>query len=133
MLYNIRTGRNVPALPMRDIVIFATSLHRLAAQRIPFVFSDRHAYLVPARFSNDTRDLDWIDWGILQRSDFAYDANDLGKMERYQAEALVHEHLPMSAVTGILCYDRGREAYLRNAVQQANHTIQVFAKPRYFF
>src|SRR4051812_48728458 len=101
MLLNIKTGRNVPAVVMSDIVIFVTSLKKLADEGIPFVFTDRHAYLVPARFSNDLRNLDWIDWDILQRSDFSYDANNLGKMERYQAEALVYKHLPMSAVSAI--------------------------------
>ena len=53
MLLNIKTGRNVPAVPMRDIVVLVTTLPHLEAQGISFVFTDQHAYLVAAHFSSD--------------------------------------------------------------------------------
>jgi ssDNA thymidine ADP-ribosyltransferase, DarT len=46
MLYNIETGYNgIPKKPLQDIVILVSSLHLLKKQGVPFVFSDRHAYL----------------------------------------------------------------------------------------
>ena len=133
MLLNIKSGWNVPAVPMQDIVIFATSLHRLKADGVHFVFSDRHAYLAAARFSSDSRDLDRIDWTILANSDFKADPNDPGKKERYQAEALIHRHLPMNAIAGIICHGPAQQAKVEQRVAQAGHTIQVIAKPQYFF
>ena len=50
MLYNIKTGIGVPQKPLKDIVILVSSLPRLRQQNIPFVFSDRHAYLRTAQF-----------------------------------------------------------------------------------
>jgi ssDNA thymidine ADP-ribosyltransferase, DarT len=81
MLYNIKTGRGVPKQPNEKIVIAVSSLHRLRKQNIPFVFTDRHAYLTAAQFSSDLARLDWIDWTILQKRDFQRDASD--KFERY--------------------------------------------------
>jgi hypothetical protein len=133
MLLNIKTGRNVTAVPMSDIVVLATSLPKLVRDGIPFIFSDRHAYLNAARFSNDIEDLDRIDWQILAESSFGYDANDPGKMDRYQAEALVHRHLPISAVGGILCYSESRSHEVRQLVAAAGHTTSVLTKPSYFF
>lgn len=133
MLLNIKTGRNVPAVPMRDIVILATSLPRLVSQEIPFVYTDRHAYLIAARFSSDLRDLAWIDWKILRESDFRHDPNDGGKMERYQAEALVHHRVPVEALAGMICYDTARQLHLESLVAQAGHATAVVARPDYYF
>jgi hypothetical protein len=92
MLLNIKTGYNgIPKLPMSEIVILFTSLPRIAERKLPFVFTDRHAYVATAQFSSDLKDLDRIDWKILQARDFKRDANDIGKSERYQAEALIYE------------------------------------------
>ena len=109
MAYNIKTGyRGITQRPNADTAIFVTSLHRLAEHEIPFIFSDRHAYLRAAQFSTDLDDLpDFIDWDILQRRDFRYDGEDPEKTERYQAEALVHRRLPMSALSGVVGATQG--------------------------
>jgi hypothetical protein len=133
MLLNIRTGRHVPAVPMRDIVVLVASLPQLASMAIPYVFTDRHAYLVAARFSSDLADLDRIDWEILRRSDFQYDESDPGKMDRYQAEALVHQRVPVEALAGMLSYDEARRAHLQHLVEQAGRATPVAARPEYYF
>jgi hypothetical protein len=75
---------------MNDIVILVSSLRHLVKKDIPFVFTDRHAYLRTAQFSNDLGDLDRIIWPSLQERDFKRDDTD--KVDKYQAEALVHKH-----------------------------------------
>ena len=55
MLYNIKTGYNgIRMTPMSEIVILVTSLHRVAEDQLPFVFTDRHAYLQAAQFTSDS-------------------------------------------------------------------------------
>src|SRR5215471_4005699 len=56
MLLNIKTGWNgIQKRPMSEIAIIASSLPRLAQDGVPFVFTDRHAYLRSAddMFSSD--------------------------------------------------------------------------------
>ena len=54
MLYNIKTGwRGITRRPMSQIVILVSSLPTLAEHGVPFLFTDRHASLVNAIFSND--------------------------------------------------------------------------------
>jgi hypothetical protein len=49
MLFNIKTGwGGVQQVPQREIVICVSSLRTLAERGIPFVFTDRHAYLEAA-------------------------------------------------------------------------------------
>jgi hypothetical protein len=89
MLLNIKTGRGVPAVAMRDIVILVASLRNLGEQGHRFLITDRHAYLQMARFSDRLEDLSWLPWEDLQNHDFKGDPNRPDKKERYQAEALI--------------------------------------------
>lgn len=136
MLLNIKTGYGgLKQTPMPDIVITVSSLRILAEQNIPFVFTDRHAYLRTAddSYSNNLADLDRIDWKILQARDFRRDPNDPGKLERYQAEALVHRHVPIAALAGIGCHGPAQEARLGELVQNAGLSLKVIARPNWFF
>src|SRR5690349_15000016 len=104
MMYNIKTGfGGMTPRDDKDIVIFVSSVHRLTELGVPFIFTNQHAYAVDTEFYNDLQHLDKIDWSLLERRDFKTDDNDPGKQLRYQAEALVHRHVPLRAVLGIGC------------------------------
>jgi hypothetical protein len=133
MLYKIKTGHEVPSVPMSDIVVVVASLRRLEEEGFSFVFTDRHAKLRTARFSSDLNDLSWVDWAILKRSDFAYDVDDPGKKERYQAEALVHRHLPIDAIEGIICSNDSTTDYVRAEAEDAGIATSVATHGGYFF
>jgi len=102
-------------------------------QGLPFVFTDRHAYLATAIFSNDLRDLSRIDWTILQNRDFKRAPDDPGKFERYQAEALIHRHLPVSALAGIACHGTEPQAILRRRLEEAGVSLNVVLRPDWYF
>ncbi|WP_269931800.1 type II toxin-antitoxin system toxin DNA ADP-ribosyl transferase DarT [Aminobacter sp. HY435] len=131
MLYNIKTGYNgIKQRSMRDIVILVSSLHHLTKLKVPFVFADRHAYLRMAQFSDDLADLDRIIWPTLQARDFKRD--DVDKFEKYQAEALVHKHVPLAALLGIVCYDEKMKAEVEAEAAKAGATAKVLAERRWF-
>lgn len=132
MLLNIKTGHNgVTKHPMRDIVILVSSLPHLSKCGIKFVFSDRHAYLKTALFSNDLADLDRIIWPALQARDFKRDDTD--KVERYQAEALVYRHVPLTALLGVICYDEAAKAAVELQAAECGVTIKVAANSGWYF
>lgn len=134
MLLNIKTGHNgMKQTPMPEIVILVASLHRLAQQGVRFVIADRHAYLATAKFVGDLSGLDRLDWRILQERDFKRDPNDPGKFERYQAEALIRDHLPVAALTGILCYGPQQEADLQALVNARNCPTRVVKRRDCYF
>ena len=106
MMFNIKTGwGGIRKRENGEIVILVSSLRTLHQKNIPFLFTDRHAYLVAAQFFSDLARLDQIDWDMLQRRDFRNDPEDPSKKERYQAEALVHKYLPIDALLGLVCYN----------------------------
>ena len=135
MLFNIKTGYNgMTKTPMAEIVILASCLHTLVKQAIGFVFTDRHAYLCAAddSFSSNVADLGRIDWKILQARDFKRDPNDPGKFERYQAEALVHRHMPVAALAGIVCNGPAQLAHIQQLIQNMQLNITVDQRPNWY-
>lgn len=133
MMLNIKTGYSgLKQTPMRDIVILVSSLRKLEEMGIRFVFSDRHAYLRAADFSSDLNDLDRIDWKILQARDFKRDRDDFEKVERYQAEALVHRHMPIAALVGIVCYGEPQRERLTELAQSASLKVEIKAMPGWY-
>ncbi len=134
MLFNIKTGRNgVRQTPMNQIVFLVTSIPRLSEAGVPFLLTDRHAFLEAAYFSSAPGDLGRIDWTILQSRDFKRNEEDPGKMERYQAEALVHRHLPVSALLGLACHDAAAETKLRPELTQRGLSLTLAIRPDWYF
>ncbi len=131
MLYDIKTGHNgVQKRPVEEIVILISSLHTLKKQGIPFVFSDRHAYLKTALFSDDLPDLNRIIWPTLQARNFRKD--DLDRFEKYQAEALVHRHMPLTALHGIVCYNDSVRSDMRAAADARQVPVKIIKQPNWY-
>lgn len=134
MLYNIRTGwAGIAKRSLSELVFLAVSLRSLEAHGVPFVFADRHAYLAMAKFSNRLADLDNLAWRYWQSRDFKRDANDPGKTERYQAEALIHRHLPAERIEAIVCSRKQERATVAKMVQNHGKQIQVVCRKDWFF
>jgi len=101
---------------------------------VSFLFSDRHASTVGAQVTSDLDHLsDWIDWKILQQRDFSRDNEDIGKTDRYQAEALVYRHLPVTSWAGIACYDDREKARIEKMAQERGLELKVIAKRGWYF
>lgn len=133
MMLNIKTGYNgIARTPMQDIAILVSSLRKLHQMGVPFVFSDRHAYLRAAQFSSDLGDLDRIRWKILQNHDFKRDFNDFEKVERYQAEALIYKHMPLGGLLGIVCYDERKRMELATSADRLKVGIDIKAMPGWY-
>jgi hypothetical protein len=134
MLRNISTGwGGITKRPNNEIVILVSSLPKLTEMGYPFVYTDSHAYYMWSNFYTDLADLKEVDWPLLQARDFKRDPNDPGKFERYQAEALVHGHCPVEALVGMICYDDKTKQQLDILVGQHGHTLDVHARPEWYF
>jgi hypothetical protein len=134
MLLNIKTGwGGVRQRPNEEIVILVSSLKTLFERRIEFVFTDRHAYLVQARFYSDLGDLERVDFDSLQRSDFVRNPEEPERFDRYQAEALVFGGLPVGALTGIGCYTRDVKLELEALAREAGAAPRIEVRPDWYF
>lgn len=133
MLSNIHTGRGVQKRQNEEIVILVSSMHHLQRQGVSCLFTDSHAYYQWAQFYSELTDLDKIDWPLLQRRDFKRDADDPAKFECYQAEALVHQHLPVNGLLGIVCYTETLKQDIEQAVQIRQLNLPVHVRTGWYF
>jgi ssDNA thymidine ADP-ribosyltransferase, DarT len=134
MLYNIKTGYGgVPRQPNDQIVILVSSLRKVAELGLGFVFTNQHAYPLTAQYFNTLGDLGRVDWPLLQARDFRHDPEDPGKKERYQAEALIHRHLPLAGLLGIGCYSDAAQQGLQTEIQRRNLSLQAVVRPGWYF
>lgn len=134
MMLNILTGYSgITKRTPSELVILVSSLPRLRELDLPFVFTNQHAYSVDVEFYTDLADLDQIDWRILQRCDFKTNDADPGKPTRYQAEALVHQHVPLDALLGIRCFDDDVRERLQDQAQAEGVEIPIRAAPELYF
>lgn len=133
MLKNIHSGWGVQRRANEEIIILVSNLHNIKATGLPFLFTDSHAYSSLAIFYNKLEDLEKVDWNLLQRRDFRRDSNDPRKLDRYQAEALVHKHCPVSALSGLICYNETIAIALTQQVQARGLSLKVHARPDWYF
>lgn len=135
MMLNIHTGwGGIKRRDNDELVFLVSSLPHLHDMGIDFVFSDRHAYLAAARFSQSLDDLAArIPWARLQARDFKKDPNDPAKVECYQAEALVFQRMPVTAFLGIVCHQEPRAAAIRRMLSDRGIDLKVFAIPTWYF
>ncbi|HBO3155631.1 type II toxin-antitoxin system toxin DNA ADP-ribosyl transferase DarT [Pseudomonas aeruginosa] len=134
MLRNIYTGwGGIQKRPNEEIVILVSSLRHIDGIGLPFLFTDSHAYYQWADFYDDLADLDKIDWPLLQRRDFKRDPEDPAKFERYQAEALIHRHLPVGGLLGIVCYTEALKQRIEQEIQARHLNLPVYARTGWYF
>jgi len=134
MMYNIKTGYGgITRRDNQDIVMLVSSVQRLHELGLPFIYTNQHAYPVDTEFYDGTDDLGQIDWALLQRRDFKTGDADPGKQQRYQAEALVHRHVPLEAVIGIGCYNETAKRGLESLLEERDARITVKATPSWYF
>lgn len=133
MLKNIHSGRSVQRRDNEEIVILVSSLHHVQKQGLPFLFTDSHAYYQWASYHDDLSQLGNIDWPLLQNRDFKRDPDDPAKFERYQAEALIHRHCPVSGLLGIVCYTEEIKMAIEQQLRHRNLSLPVHARPGWYF
>lgn len=134
MMYNIYTGRGeVARRSNEEICIIVSSLHKVQALGLPFVFTDRHAYPPLAKYYNDLALLNEIDWPLLQARNFQRNPDDPVQIERYQAEALIYQHVPIGSLSGVVCYTDVIKQQLEQQVQARGLTLDVRAIPGWYF
>lgn len=134
MMLNIKSGyNNVIKRPNGEIVILVSSLPKLQEIGARFVFTNGHAYLQETDYFEDLSDLTRIDWDLLRSRNFIRDPDDPGKVGRYQAEALIHRHVPVDGLLGIACYDETVRQRLEHEARSRGLSLQAKTVPKWYF
>lgn len=145
MLFTLKNG-NVPgfAAGQADIVHLESTVDRLSAAGQPYVFYDRNASLRYSKPYNKLADLNQIAWDLLteqpqmdgycvywqSRHDTPRYAD---RMERRQAEFLVHSHVPLTVITriGVATTEKRHEVLAKLAALGAQLAVETI--PAWYF
>jgi len=134
MMLNIKTGYGgITKRENKDTLIFVSSIHRLQELGLSFAFTNQHAYAMGTEYYHQLEDLNQVDWALLQSRNFKTNDADPGKQLRYQAEALVHRYVPLSALLGIGCYDETVKQHLDGLLLASGQQINVKSTPTWYF
>lgn len=134
MLLNLLTGRGVRQRDPEEIVFIVTSLHLLERNDVPYLISDRHAYLRTANFFQAREDLKTVvPWTALQNRDFKKDPLNPEAFDRYQAEALAYDHVPVTALLGLACYTDAVKAQLDQSLEERGIDLPNPLRPGWYF
>jgi hypothetical protein len=57
----------------------------------------------------------------------------MDRFERYQAEALVHQHMPVESLMGIVCYNATVKTGLDALLTGSNMRLRIVVKPGWYF
>lgn len=134
MMKNIHTGwGGIKQRGNEEILILVSSLHHIGQQGLRYLFTDCHANYQWANFYSDLADLDKIDWPLLQQRNFKRNPDDPAQFERYQAEALIHRHLPIAGLLGIVCYTEPLKSIIEQQLQARGMALPVYARTGWYF
>ncbi len=133
MALKIFTGNGVPRRSRDEIAILISSIPRLAELSTGFIFTDSHAKFHGARYFSDPAELDEIDFALLRRRDFKRSKEDPGKVERYQAEALIHHRVSTDRLLAIACYTEKTQQDLLVIAQRAGSPVRMVHRPGWYF
>ena len=87
-----------------------------------------------AAFSNSLTDLpSLIDWPLIRSRDFRRDPENPERFERYQAEALVHRHLPVTGLLGLACQNPAVGGRIQAELDSRGIQLKIAIKPDWYF
>jgi hypothetical protein len=117
MLYAIHTQQTDYQGGQRPILHLVSSAQKVAAARIPFVFTNCHAALVCTCFFDELSDLKVLDWKAIQTRRW----NREKVREKKQAEFLVKDFFPWKLIEEIGVMDETIQAQVKSILAQFPH------------
>jgi hypothetical protein len=134
MLYTIRQG-NVEGYEQgqRPIVYLVSTVEDAVSLGRPWCFTDGHAEIVISRFFDSLTDLSNVDWAVMNAKYWNDTPDAPDRKRRRQAEFLVHEFFPWTAIGEIAVMDAGMmEEVLRVLGNRADRPSVLVKKSWYY-
>jgi hypothetical protein len=136
MLYNILTGyAGLQRCSPDKIIYLCTKIPDLINSCPKFFFTDGQANQHITEHFNNINNLNEVDWEVVNGSDFKKTPEDFDKPRRYQAEFLVHQHVPIDCITRIITYDNTTMNSIKSLLLEVGLKITVEVSPKncYYF
>lgn len=135
MLFAIYTGWVRSGLSQDEVIYLVTSVEKVVQANKLFVFTDRNATALNARFSSDLSQLNqYVNWDIM-RSPFWFNRlpDYPDRKSRRQAEFLVYQELEWELIEQIGVYDSTRLNTVQQLLQNAAHQPLVSVERGWYY
>ena len=133
MLYTINRG-NVPcAGGQENIIHFVTTAQQIAALGLGFAFTDGHGIMSYTDFYDDLDDLGEVDWNVIGATYWHDTAEDGDRKRRKQAEFLIRDNCPWTAISHIVVRSAARATQVTGIIAQLQHQPQVVVRSDWYY
>ena len=134
MLYRIGKEWEQAGEPdTRDLVYLVSSVEQVESCGLPFTFSLYHAVTRPNAFLTDPADLHRVDWPLMRRRMWTDTRDDNDRQRRRQAEFLVRDRLPLSALEGFAAFDGDRADRVAALIDEHGLDLRGKPMPEWYF
>ena len=129
MLFTINHGNIVgrPAGCQRTILHLVSTVQTALDLNKPWALSDVGAGAAYAQFFNDPEKLEGLNWDAIRATIWK------GRMHEKQAEFLVADAFPWSAILGIGCHNDAVASRVREIIQSSAHQPRVFTNTNWYY
>ena len=136
MLLNLHTGRVQGYVEGQEPLInLVSSVEKVIESHRPFVFTDGHGLAAFTDWYTSTSDLDKVDWDVVNADRWNDTPEHPDRQRRKQAEFLVHEHCPWSAIRGICVINDTMKTRVETILADHDVALQrkVLRKPSWYY
>lgn len=145
MLSAIHAGKVAGcAFQQQDIVHLETTVDRVTASGVPFVFYDRNATLAYSKPYTELAHLSAVAWDLLTEpprldgfckyfQSRHQEERYVDRMERRMAEFLLHDHVPLAQFVRIGVCTQAKAAEVQAILDAAGVPLQAEVKPDWYF
>jgi hypothetical protein len=127
MLYPISTGRTGVADGQARVLHLVSSVTRAIATGRPWAFTDRHAELQHALYFDHPSKLGEVPWAVMRLVQWSE------VKEQRQAEFLVHQFFPWTAITQIACLDATVAEQVRICLEGQAHQPAIEVRSQWYY
>lgn len=130
MLYAIKQGKVEGYQGQKEIIYLVTTAEAVAAQNLPFMFTDGHGIISYVNHYNQLADLPKLFWNVIN----AHYWNDFvdGKCRR-QAEFMVKDKFPLNLVQEIGVMDEAMRQQVKKLVDAAAFRPLINVRREWYF
>lgn len=130
MLYVVGQGHEGYRDGQDPILHLVSSVRTVIATGRPWAFTDRHAELGHAIYFDELGQMGEVDWGVMVRKQWGGDSD---VKEQRQAEFLVHEWLPWSAIRAVVARTEATASRVRSILHGHGASPTVTVEPGWYY
>lgn len=115
-----------------DVIYLVSTVEEIRKLNLPFVFTDRHAYLHHKRIFNRADDLPQLSWNIIKDNTWHQQYSDQ-KKELKQAEFLIYNHVPVHALLGIIVHNEKITSFVKDQLAETGLNLHIVERPAFYY